>query len=492
MRRVTVLVLIVVGIVSVSLPASAQASTGVSGLPTVTLSSTLTSSADEAPVTFSARVSNAAGSAKGSVTFTDLSNGTVLGVATVTDGIATFSTAALAPGIRNIVAQYNGTGGVARSAPVHVTVASGGGQDTTYQIDARHDGDQVKGSLNPATLSKKWTDTLGELTGYIDEAGYVSYPVIAGGRVFVTVENSESYGTELYALDAASGNTDWSVALPGTYGFSALTFDGQSLFALNYDGVLTAFQASTGHELWSAQMPNQYSFTAPPTAYDGVVYVSGAGFGGTVYAVRESDGTVNWTQSVANGDKSSPAVDDSGVYESYACNQDYRFSLAGTLVWHYATGCDGGGGSTAVLHRRSLYARGAGGDTPVILSTSHGSVTGTFASRTTPAFAGKDMFTLVSGNLVAVNLSGSRDHWTFENGNLVTAPVVSGGVVYVGAGNGTVYGISESSGTQVWSGTAGSAIAGPDEQNADILAGAGIGGGLLVMAAENELTAFGS
>ena len=46
----------------------------------------------------------------------------------------------------------------------------------------------------------------------------------------------------------------------------------------SHSGVLTAFATATGHELWSVQMPGQSSFTA----YDGVVYVSGAGVGGTV------------------------------------------------------------------------------------------------------------------------------------------------------------------------------------------------------------------
>jgi outer membrane protein assembly factor BamB len=53
--------------------------------------------------------------------------------------------------------------------------------------------------------------------------------------------------------------------LGGTYGFSALAYDGQRVFALNYDGVLTAYTASNGHEDWSAALPGQYSFTAPPT-----------------------------------------------------------------------------------------------------------------------------------------------------------------------------------------------------------------------------------
>ena len=222
------------------------------------------------------------------------------------------------------------------------------------------------------------------------------------------------------------------------------------------------------------------------------MYVDGAGSGGTVYAVSEADGVVRWTAAVENGDKSSPAVDDTGVYVSYACQQDYRFQVTGLLVWHHTTFCEGGGGSTAVLHGTSLYARGEVGlDAPVSLSTTDGSSVGTFTSRTAPAFSGNTMYTLSDGNLVAVDQSGSPDRWTFSNGSLVTAPVVAGGVVYVGSSNGAVYAVSTSTGKRVWSGSAGTIILGPDEQNEDVLIGMAIGGGMLLVPAGGELTAFG-
>jgi outer membrane protein assembly factor BamB len=482
--------------VGLVLPAAAAAGTTSSPALITTMTSLTASSASitrDSWVTFTAKVSAASGTPTGSVTFTDQSNGSILDTAALTTGTVSFSTAALAPGSRSIVAHYTGSGTYAAStsAALGIPVAQAGSLATAYQVDPSHDGHQAGGTLNVSSLAKKWSVTLGGTGGSAVEAGDVSYPIVAGGRVFVTVENSQSYGTVLDALNAGTGTTDWSVGLGGLYGFSALTYDGRHVFALNYNGVLTAFVASTGHELWSAQMPGQYAFTAPPTAYDGVVYVSGAGSGGTVYAVSEADGVVRWTGSVQNGDKSSPAVDNSGAYVSYAVQQDYRFTLRGHLVWNYSAGGEGGGGSTAVLHGSSVYARGAH-DPPLILSKSSGTLTGSFAADTAPAFDNTNMYTLQSGNLLAVAPSGSPNRWVFGNGTLVTAPVVSGGVVFVGGSDGTVYGVSASSGTQVWTGTAGSTILGPDEQNADVLIGMTIGGGLLVVPAGNVLTAFGT
>jgi outer membrane protein assembly factor BamB len=462
----------------------------------VTTKTTLTSSAasakQDAFVTFTARVTSAGhGTVTGLVSFTDSSNGSPLAIVKLANGVAKLTTAALAPGTRKIVARYTGSSkfGASAAAARRVTVAATS-EAVTYQIDPAHDGRQVSGVLRTASLHKKWSVTLGAKdSSGAAEAGDVSYPIIAGGLVFVTVENASGHGSVLYALRAGTGAKAWSVHLPGTFGFSALAYGGRRLFALNDNGVLTEFVASTGQEVASGQLPGQSDFSAPPTVYDGVIYAMGAGSGGTLYAITQADGLGRWRASVENGDKSAPAVDNSGVYVSFAGQQDYRFSLSGKHRWHHNTGIEGGGGSTAVLHGNDVYARGAH-DSPLILAESTGRSVGSFASDTAPAFGAKDMFTLSDGHLVAVGTSGSPDRWTFGNGTLVTAPVVSGGTVFVGSSGGTVYGVSAATGKRIWSSSAGSRILGPDEQNADVLAGLAVGNGLLVVPAGRSLTAF--
>ena len=89
---------------------------------------------------------------------------------------------------------------------------------------------------------------------------------------------------------------------------------------------------------------------------NGTVYTGGAGSGGTLYAYAESSGHLNWRASVENGDSSSPVVTKAGVFVSYACPQTYQFNpRSGAQVWHYSGPCEGGGGSTAVLHGKFLY-----------------------------------------------------------------------------------------------------------------------------------------
>jgi len=480
--RVVFAIFVLAGTGAVLLPGAAGAAVPAATVSTsTTLTASSTSITQDSWVTFTAQVGASGGAPAGSVTFTDVSNGSVLDSAALGSGTATFSTASLAAGTRSIVATYSGSSSFSpsSSAAVGIAVAPAGSMAVTFQVDARHDGHQARGALSAGSLVKKWSRTM---SGAAADTNSVSYPVIAHGRVFVTVQET---GTYLYALNASNGAIEWSVNLGGSIGYGAIAYDGRRIYAVNSDGILTAFVASTGHELWSAEIAAP--FTAPPTAYDGVVYISGAI--GDVYAVSEADGQIRLVEPVLNGDDSSPAVDNTGAYVSYAGQQDYRFSLGGQLVWHYAGCCEGAGGSTPVLHGSYVYARGDF-DSPLILAKSSGAAVGTFASVSAPAFDSTNMYTLYGGNLVAVAPSGSPSRWTFKNGSLVTAPVVNNGVVYIGSSDGRVYGVSASSGAKVWTGTAGSFISGPAE-DVGLQSGTAIGGGLLVVPAGNVLTAFG-
>jgi outer membrane protein assembly factor BamB len=335
----------IVAVVALSGPAAASVTatpTQAAATTTTTLSSSRVSASYDSRVTLTAHVTAVAGTPAGSVTFADSTNGSILATKTLSSGTASFTTAALAPGTRRIVTRYagNSTFAASTSPAVSIPIAAAGSVAVGYQINARHDGNQNHGQLRASSLTKKWRVDLVN--------GYVSYPLIAGGRVFVVTQDGG-----LFALSAADGHTEWRAP-----NIETITYDGQNVFALANSGTLTAFTASTGNKLWTIQRPHQGDFTAPPTAYDGVVYISGSGVGGSIYAVSEADGRLRWEVHVLNGDASSPAVDDSGVYVSYAEHQDYRLRLDGTPVWHYAPSGEGAGGSTPALHAGSVYTRG--------------------------------------------------------------------------------------------------------------------------------------
>ena len=72
----------------------------------------------------------------------------------------------------------------------------------------------------------------------------------------------------------------------------------------------------------------------------------------------------------------------------------------------------------------------------------------------------------------------------------VTSPVIAGRVLYVGAANSTVYGVSTTTGRVVWHGALPGAPGGGGQYgspNSDIA----VGDGLLVVPTGHEVTAFG-
>src|SRR5262249_43512055 len=84
--------------------ASAQAAR----ISKITLTASATSVTQDAWVTFKAQVSGSGVTPGGSVTFSDASNGSIIGASKLVGGTATIKTAALAPGPRPVVARHGG------------------------------------------------------------------------------------------------------------------------------------------------------------------------------------------------------------------------------------------------------------------------------------------------------------------------------------------------------------------------------------------------
>src|SRR5262249_20648456 len=115
------------------------------------------------------------------------------------------------------------------------------GTAVAYQIDATHSGAQFDSVTPP--LTQRWSRDLG---------GQISYPLIAGGRIFVTVANPSTNGSTLYALDEANGASIWGpIDLGGSRPWSNAAYDAGRVFAVNIDGLLRAFDAASGTLLWS-------------------------------------------------------------------------------------------------------------------------------------------------------------------------------------------------------------------------------------------------
>jgi len=259
-----------------------------------------------------------------------------------------------------------------------------------------------------------------------------SYPLVVDGTVYVTAGDSGgSYGTTLYALDQATGAVIWQHGLGGTYYWSGLAYDAGRVFAVNYDGLLSAFDAVTGDVDWSYQLPGQYAFSSPPTAVDGIVYDGGAGFGGTLYANRESSGAQVWTNEVATGDNSSPAVDGSDVFVTYPDNY-YAFDrTTGASTGSTPSAGMAEGGRTPVVADGHVFVRD-GAASARIVSEADGAPQGPLASTTAPAVANGTVYQLNGATLQAVPEDGlGSTRWSFAGDDgLDTAPLVTGSTIW--------------------------------------------------------------
>jgi len=326
----------------------------------------------------------------------------------------------------------------------------------------------------------------------------MSYPLIADGKVFVTVKDGPvNAGTTLYALNATNGATIWSFNLGGTVPWGAASYENGRVFALNYSGLLRAIDAATGNLIWSVLLQNQSAFTSAPTVSNGVVYTGGAGSGGTVYAVNANTGAVLWTSSVLNGDYSSPAVTSDGVYVSYSCPNVYKLNPAtGAKIWHYAPGCSGGGGKTPALYNGRLYVRDFVGS---IFDSATGTIVGNFNAKNTPAFSGDIGFFLdgpqgfgTFGTLVGRDLNTNTILWSFAgDGFLQSAVLVVNNYVYVGSSQGRLYAVDGATGQQVWMTNTGDSIPYVDEHNvSQPLTSFAAAEGLLVIPTSTKLIAY--
>lgn len=356
--------------------------------------------------------------------------------------------------------------------PSPTPTPTGPGQAVAYQINPAHTGAQFD-TVSPP-LGKRWSRDLGSS---------ISYPLIAGGKVFVTT------AAGLYGLDATTGATVWGpVDLGGIYPSSVAAYEEGRVFAINGVGLLRGFDATTGTQLWSRQLSGQ-AFTSPPTALGGSVYVSGYS---TLYAVSAQDGSIKWSAPNAGGDHSAPAVSATGVYVSYACNRAWALSPAtGAVIWHHTSSCFGGGGKTTVLFGGRVYARDNSLE-DVAMDVGTGIEVAGFVADPAPAFNGSTGYFLNWTTLEARDVSSGILKWSFVgDGTLSSAPIVVNGIVYVGSTSGKLYALSETTGANVWTGTVGAAVNRPDEHNvSQPLTGLAAGEGLVVVPASNLLVAY--
>jgi outer membrane protein assembly factor BamB len=167
------------------------------------------------------------------------------------------------------------------------TVSTCPGTWPQFRFDASHTGfNPYETRLSPAnvgTMTKYWSSFIGGGPVYTS-------PAAADGLVYI------SSGSNVYALEPASGNVKW-------------------------------------------KRPIGFAASSSPAVADGLVYISSAAGDGVnlqgpgMYALNAANGTVKWTSPFGGGGYSSPAVVNNVVYVGSYDYVDALDAASGTMKW---------------------------------------------------------------------------------------------------------------------------------------------------------------
>jgi outer membrane protein assembly factor BamB len=146
----------------------------------------------------------------------------------------------------------------------------------------------------PSTLQLSWSKQFPQR---------VSYAIIAGGRVFVTVSRATPPSTtspEVYAFDGASGALIWGpyVVPDLNSDFASLAYDAGRLFVVSQRGFAAALQPATGAQIWSRNVGfgGGSDMAEPPIAFGGHLYDATTTAGVGAWSINESNGVQDLNQ----------------------------------------------------------------------------------------------------------------------------------------------------------------------------------------------------
>ena len=310
-------------------------------------------------------------------------------------------------------------------------------------------------------------------------------PVVAGGRVFVTVTDLARGDTGgVVALDLASGAEAWRWTSPVPVRNAPAVADG-TVVVSQTDGTVVALDAATGAPRWSAPLgagfdPTEATLWASPTIADGMVYV---GIQRDFAALDLATGSPAWQLDPV------PGAFWQGTYASAAVGggvvvDTFNRALGGVGGWDQATGDElwrlGGAPSIAieaspVIAGDTVYlADGRDEVTAVDLATGQirwsealdgGGFDWGYAIAGTPAVADGRLFVpTLYRDLVALDAATGLELWrhaarpapvhlTHYRGRtdgFVGSPLVTGGLVWIGGADGTLEALDAATGQVAW------------------------------------------
>lgn len=312
----------------------------------------------------------------------------------------------------------------------------------------------------PATVSLAWSQ---QISGSNKQARLAATPIVSSGQLFAIDVDGV-----VHAFDAATGSPQWTHKVTASNDGGNAVFgggvaaDAGRVYATNGAGDVEALSASDGSSVWKVRPAGP--LRGAPTLANGNVYVMTQD--NQIYALSQTNGKVNWTETGSVGKASifgvaAPAAAQATVIAGYSTGElvSYRFEN-GQNLWADALSRTSIATSVStltdidadpVIDNGRVYAVGQGGR-----MAAYELVTGqriwelNIASISTPAVSGEWVFVLTNdAKIMAVARGSGRIRWiadlpAFRNPEKKkdairwTGPVLAGGRLVVANSEGQI------------------------------------------------------
>ncbi|HEY6763067.1 MAG TPA: PQQ-binding-like beta-propeller repeat protein [Baekduia sp.] len=355
-------------------------------------------------------------------------------------------------------------------------------ETTTYQGDAGHSGGVSDPALD-GPLHVLWSDRFNQ---------GLSYPLVAGGRVFVlSPASGDSPISDLEALDATTGARLWQRQLQSA---SGLTYGDGAVYAINHHGLVVAIDAVTGVTRWASQ-PSTLRINEPtaPVYYGGTIFYNGLteDGGSAVVALDARDGALRWYAPMSTyAAQAVVAADAQGVYIGTECGYGMSWTLTGTQRWTTSTPCydwSPGFGEQTVVAGARVFSDARSG---AVLDTTTGAIVDEFVRpyrSELPAFGADHVAVLSDGVLTIADRATLKTTASYTANNpdlsqLLAQPFFVDGRVFTVDNRFHLIGVDAATATVSADVDLNSQLALGDDAPANGTGGIGVGGGVLAVA----------
>lgn len=338
---------------------------------------------------------------------------------------------------------------------------------------------------------------------------YMTSPLVYNGRIYVASvdENLQGEG-HVYALDGKTGDLVWKYRVRNSIK-NTIVIDNGCVLAQDVQGYLYAIDVENGKLSWEKQLP----VNGLPALIEGLVTADGVVYAGTgkgLCAIDTKDGREIWRNKdwgQGEGATSTFSIANNILIASSQWRGLYGNDLkTGDLKWEATTNGLRNRGASAAVHGGLLYLISE--KSFFILDVDNGRVVVrkelpfSVDVTSTPLLTDKEIiFGSVKDGLIALDNETLEIKWKFGTedalvytspyfrkpaSTIETSPVLAGNTVYVGASDGTIYGINKEDGRLVWKHATGAPVFGSVAVSGNALIAVDFGGNVYAFVGGEE------